>query len=127
MAGHKDEVAIEGLKVRTFLGCKKWEKMTKQDVIIDLRLWTDLTNPGLSDKLDDTNNIYYVSEFVSRYVSASSHNLSENLAFAILRLLLGKFEFEEAEVTVKKPCQFKDADHSLVRIRRTQDTLAKLV
>jgi dihydroneopterin aldolase len=49
---HNDEIAVEGLKLHAFLGTKEWEKMTQQEVLIDFRVWTDLSQQSRTDRLE---------------------------------------------------------------------------
>lgn len=116
----KDELSVEGLTLRCFLGTKKWEKMTRQEVVIDLKIWSDLSKAAKSDSLEHTVNIGKVVSEVTKYVGASTHRLIESLALELARIIVTEFNVSEVEVKVKKPGAFKNATYESVILRRSR-------
>ena len=51
-----DTIIIKDLLVRNTIGVDSWERLKKQDILINVRLQTDLTRAGSSDELGETVN-----------------------------------------------------------------------
>mgnify|MGYP003536091421 CR=1 FL=1 len=54
MAG--DRILIEGLCARCIIGVNSDERTERQDVVIDIDLYTDMSSPGRTDDIRDAVN-----------------------------------------------------------------------
>ena len=114
-----DCIEIKGLRLRCIIGFNPDERRDKQDVMIDLVLFTDLRKGGLSDDPDDILNYRTVNKAVIRHVEASSFKTLEALATSIARVAVVECGAPHIQVTVHKPGALRFTDDVLVTIERT--------
>ena len=105
-----DRIHIIGLRDECIIGNNDWERVTKQDVVIDITLHADLTKPGESDDIKDTINYRDISKAVQAHVEASSYGLIEAMARNIATICLGPEAVIRADVSVQKPGALRGAD-----------------
>jgi FolB domain-containing protein len=114
-----DRIEIRGLRLRCIIGFNPEERREKQDVIIDMTLFTDLRIGGESDNPDDILNYRTVNKAVIRHVEASSYNTLEALAASIARVAIVDCDVPHIQVTVHKPGALRFTDSVGVTIERT--------
>lgn len=114
-----DRIDIKGLRLRCIIGFNPEERREKQDVIIDMTLFTDLRIGADSDQPDDILNYRTVNKAVIRLVEASSFNTLEALATAIARTAIVDCGVPQLQVTVWKPGALRFTDSVGVTIERT--------
>ena len=119
-----DCIEIRDLMVRAIVGINDEERVNRQDVVINLTIWSDLRDSGRTDDIDDTINYRTLAKLVIELVEESSFFLVEKLATEIALL---SFEFSESieriRVTVEKPGAIRFARSVGVTIERTRDDL----
>jgi len=81
-----DRILIRDLLVRCVLGLTEHERREKQDVVIDMVLFTDLRTGGATDQPADILNYKTINKAVIKHVEASSYNTLEALASSISRV-----------------------------------------
>ena len=113
-----DLIHITGLKINCIIGINDWERVTKQDVVIDITLHADLSKPGESDDIDDTVNYRDISKAIQAHVEASSYGLIEAMARNIATICLEPEAVVRADVSVQKPGALRGADSVGVEISR---------
>ena len=116
MAG--DRILIEGLCARCIIGVNNDERTERQDVVIDIDLYTDMATPGRTDDINDAVNYKEVKKKVLALVESSSFFLIEALAEAISRLCLEDEAVERVRVRVDKPLALRFAKTVGVEITR---------
>lgn len=114
-----DRIEIHGLRLRCIIGFNPDERREKQDVIIDMTLFTDLRIGGESDNPDDILNYRTVNKAIIRHVEASSYNTLEALAASIARVAVVECGAPHIQVTVQKPGALRFTDSVGVTIERT--------
>ena len=114
----RDVIEIRDLLLRTIIGVNDWERKDRQDVLINLRLFTDTRKPGRTDRIEDALNYRTLTKRVIALVEGSRFFLVEKLAEEIARLCVQEFGVEEVEVSVEKPGALRFARSVGVRIRR---------
>lgn len=98
-----DKIHIRDLALQCVIGVFDEERDHKQDVLINITLFTDLREAGESDNIEHTVNYKAVKQAVKALVEGSSFMLVEALAEAIAKTCL-KFErVEQVDVLVEKP------------------------
>ena len=117
MANH-DEIEIRGLRLRCIIGFNPDERREKQDVVIDLTLFTDIRKGGDTDDPGDILNYKTVNKAVIKLVEASSYNTVEALATAIARLAVTQYGVARIRVRVHKPGALRFSDSVGVLIER---------
>jgi FolB domain-containing protein len=98
-----DQIHIRDLLLRTIIGINPDERANRQDTVINLTLYTDISGAEQSDHIGDAIDYRSVTKAVIAHVEASSYNLVETLAISIARLILSEFPVERVRVGVEKP------------------------
>ena len=97
-----DQIHIKNLLLRTIIGINEEERRNKQDVLINITLYTDHTTAA-SDDIADTVNYRTITKQTIKLVEESQFNLVEKMALEITNLCLADPRVERAVVTVEKP------------------------
>jgi FolB domain-containing protein len=116
-----DFIEIENLRLRCVIGFSEHERKDKQDVMINLRIGTDMRKAGESDNPDDAFNYRTVTKAIIAHVETSSYSLVEKLAAEIARICVVDFGAPFAQVRVHKPGALRFSDSVGVVIERTPD------
>jgi FolB domain-containing protein len=119
-----DQILIQNLRLRCFIGFSEHELRDKQDVVINMTLFTDLRAAGEDDNPDDLLNYRTVNKAVIAHVEASHYNTVEALAANIARLAITEQGVPHIRVEVFKPGALRFADNVGVVIERTRDDYA---
>jgi FolB domain-containing protein len=119
----QDRIEIKDLLVRAIIGIKPAERTDRQDVLINLVLWTDLRAPGRSDDIGEAVNYRSVTKDVLALVEGSDHHTVEKLATEIASLVLARYPVTEVTVGVEKPGALRFARSVGVTITRNRSDL----
>lgn len=98
-----DRIFFEGLQVRCILGVNDVERVHKQDVLIDVELWTDVRPAAKSDDFADAVDYRALKKRILAFVETSSFHLVETLAERVAAICLEDTRVEQARVRVEKP------------------------
>lgn len=119
-----DLIEIHDLLLRTIIGINADERVNLQDVVINVRLETDLRTPGRTDQIEDAVNYRTITKRIIDLVENSRFHLVEKMAEEIARLCLEERGVERATVSVQKPSALRFARSVGVTIERTRDDIA---
>jgi dihydroneopterin aldolase/D-erythro-7,8-dihydroneopterin triphosphate epimerase len=98
-----DQIHIKDLLLRTIIGTKPDERANKQDVLINITLYTDHSAAAVSDDIADTADYRTITKRVIQRVETSDFYLVEKMAVEIAQICLVDPRVERAVVTVEKP------------------------
>ena len=98
-----DKVIIKNLMLRGIIGVNDWERKEKQDIIINITLYTDTRAVARTDSLEGGINYRSVCKSVGKLVESTSFYLVETLAEEIAKLCLREFPADAITVSVEKP------------------------
>ncbi|MBN1200565.1 MAG: dihydroneopterin aldolase [Anaerolineae bacterium] len=112
-----DKILVKNLLVRGIIGFNDWEREKKQDILVNLTLYTDMRAAGRSDNPDDALNYRTITKAVIDYVESSEHSLVEALAKAVARICI-EHGAARAVVRVEKPGALRFAESVGVEIER---------
>lgn len=115
-----DKILIKDLLTRCIIGVGDEERKDKQDVVINIVLWADLSSAGSSDRLEDSVDYSRIKKEVIAMVEASEYHLVEALAERIAGICLGHRLVQQVQVTVEKPSALRFARSVGVEIVRGQ-------
>jgi dihydroneopterin aldolase/D-erythro-7,8-dihydroneopterin triphosphate epimerase len=115
-----DRILIKDLMLRCILGLSGEERREKQDVLINLVLWTDLTRAAVSDSIEDTVDYTALKKRIITLVEGSQFHLAETLADRIASLCLEQPAVQQVQVTLEKPTALRFAHSVGVEITRTR-------
>ena len=99
----EDKILIHDLLVRGILGVNDWERQEKQDIVINLALFTDVRPAARTDELENAVNYRTVCKKIVEHVEGSSRLTVEALAEDIARLTLSIPRVHRVRVRVEKP------------------------
>lgn len=98
----EDKILIEDLLLRCIIGANDDERRDKQDVLINLTMYADVSRPGETDNIDDAVNYRTIAKRVIQHVESSKFFLVEAMATSIARIILAEFPVERVKVKVRK-------------------------
>jgi FolB domain-containing protein len=118
-----DQIHIKDLLLRGIIGLNDWEREKKQDILLNITLFTDLSRAGKSDDIDDSVNYRTLTKKIINHVETSSRLTVEALAADIVTLCLDASGVERARVRVEKPGALRFARSVGVEIEREKGKL----
>jgi len=115
-----DKIHITDLLLQCVIGVNDWERTQKQDVLINVALYTNLSRPCQTDRLEDSIDYKEIKKEIIAMVENSSFNLIERLAGEIARISLAHTAVKAVRVRVDKPGALRFAKSVGVEIFRAQ-------
>lgn len=120
------KIIIEDLRVSTIIGVNPDEKINKQEVSIDIHIWSDLSEGIRSDSIENTVDYKIIKKEIISYVENSSFNLLETLAYKIGKVILQDNRIRKVKVKVNKPGALTYAKNVAVEVTlKRRNSLAK--
>jgi D-erythro-7,8-dihydroneopterin triphosphate epimerase len=113
-----DFIEINDLLLRTIIGINDEERVNRQDVLINLRLETDLRPAATTDDIADAVNYRTICKQMIDFVEGSQFLLVERLAEEIATLCLADERVTSVRVRVDKPGALRFARSVGVEIER---------
>ncbi len=113
-----DRIEIKDLLLRCILGINAEERRDRQDVLINIVMWTDFHKAASSDDVRDSANYRTITKRIIEHVENSQYFLLETLAEGIAGICLQDEQVRKAEVSVDKPGALRFARSVGVRIER---------
>ena len=98
-----DKIIIKDLLLRGIIGINEDERANKQDILINLVIFSDTRPAATSDDISDAVNYRTITKRIIAHVEQSSDFLVERLAGDIARLIIMEFGVEKVMVRVEKP------------------------
>ncbi len=114
-------VLIEGLKINTVIGVYAWERAIKQLLVIDVKIYHDMSQSFVSDDVAHVINYKTVCEEIEQICHDTKAKLLEHLAYKIMTHLFNHYPCQKIELTIKKPNAITQADSVGVHIVQTLD------
>jgi FolB domain-containing protein len=115
-----DKIYISDILLRCIIGINDWERTQKQDVLINITLYADLSRPCETDRIEDTVNYKEIKRQIIAMVENSNFNLIECLAGSIAQICLANTPIKAVRVRVDKPGALRFAKSVGVEIFRKQ-------
>ena len=116
-----DKVIIKDLVARGIIGINDWERVNKQEILINITLFADLWKAGESDEIDDCVNYRTVAKKVLQHTEDSARFTVEALAADIAKLCLDEPNVQKARVRVEKPGAVRFSHSVGVEIERRKE------
>ncbi len=115
-----DIIYINDLRIETIIGIYGWERRTRQTVVLDIEMGTDIRKASASDDVEDTLNYKTVAERLFEFVGGSEFELIETLAEQISDILLNEFNVPWLRLKLNKQGALKGVRDVGVIIERGQ-------
>ncbi len=116
-----DRILISDLSARCIIGINDDERREKQDVVINLSIFADLSKAGKTDRFGDSVDYRSIKKSVLSLVESSKYYLLEALAEAIAAKVLEVADVSEVQVRVDKPSALRFARSVGVEITRKRE------
>lgn len=113
-----DSIFINEILIRCILGINPEERIEKQDVLISLKIKTDLKPAGMSDDFHDTIDYRALKKSIVEMAENSEFYLVEALAEKVSDIVLQDERVHEVKVKVEKPTALRYAKSVGVKIKR---------
>jgi len=98
-----DRIFITGLTINTIVGIYDWERTTRQRVILDLEMSTDITEAASSESIEHALNYKTLSDTLVEFIEASEFQLVETMAERICEIIRQDFGVQWVKLTLHKP------------------------
>ncbi len=122
ISAYDDKIYIRDLAIRCIIGVNEDERTEKQDVIINVILFTDTGKAGQTDALEDSVDYKKVKKAIISLVESSEFLLIEKLADEIAKVCLDDAKVQKVDVTVDKPGALRYTRSVAVNIVRTRES-----
>ena len=119
-----DRIHIQDLSLRCVIGVLPEERREKQDVVLNVTLFVDLTRAGDTDSLADTVDYKSLKGRIRTLVEDSCFSLVEKLASEVAGVCLADPRVARVAVRVDKPGALRFARSVAVEIERSRDWAA---
>ncbi|MAG13046.1 MAG: dihydroneopterin aldolase [Spirochaetales bacterium] len=116
-----DKIHISDLLLRCIIGINPDERVKKQDVVINITLYSDLSAACISDSIEETIDYGELKNKVVAMIEPSSFCLIEKMAEEISRICLSTDGVVASKVKVEKPGALRLARTVGIEITRTKE------
>lgn len=113
-----DRIIIKDLLIRGIIGISERERSQRQDILVNLVLFGDISAAGKSDNIQDCINYRTVAKKTIAFVEHSARYTVEALASDIARFCLEEPGVKGVQVRVEKPGAVRFAQSVGVEIER---------
>ncbi|MCF6278178.1 MAG: dihydroneopterin aldolase [Anaerolineales bacterium] len=113
-----DKILITNLRARGILGVYARERVTPQDMLLNITLYTDTRQAAVSDALEDCVNYDALSQKVRAHAESAQRQTVEALAEDIAAICLAEDGVKKVRVRVEKPDALDFVDKVGVEIKR---------
>ncbi len=97
-----DIIYLNDLRIDAIIGIYDWERRTKQRLILDIEMGTDISKAAASENVDDTIDYKAVAKRIITFVNDSEFELVETLAEKIAEILLSEFNVPWCRLRLNK-------------------------
>ena|SRR4030081_3853860 len=116
-----DRILLEGMAFQGHHGVRPAERERPQEFKVDVELDCDLSEPGRSDRIEDTIDYRQVRAIAKEVIEGESKKLLETLAGQIADRVLELPRVAGVSVRIsKRPESMQPIDSAAVRIKRTR-------
>ena len=116
-----DKILIRDLRLRCIIGIEEFERREKQDVRINVAIWSNLTEAAKTDDIRKSVDYKEITKRIIRLVEGSEFRLVETLAEKVAESCLEHSKVQKVRVTVEKPGALRFARSVGVSILRKRD------
>ena len=113
-----DKILITNLHAHGIIGVYEEERITPQDMLINITLYTDTHRAAQTDSLDDCINYDALSQKVKKHAENARRLTVEALAEDIAQISLEEVGVKKVRVRVEKPDAIRFVEKVGVEIKR---------
>ena len=97
-----DIIYLKDLRIDTIIGIYHWERCTRQTVILDVEMGTDIRRAAMSDSIEHTLDYKAVAKRLISFVGESEFELVETLAERVAEIILNEFMVSWVRLSINK-------------------------
>lgn len=117
-----DRIHIRDLSVMGIIGINPDERLTEQEVLVNVTLWADTRPAATSDEIGDAVNYRTINKSLIAHIEEGKPMLVERLVAELVQICFdGDDRVREVEMTVEKPGALRHARSVGVTIRRERE------
>ncbi len=113
-----DIIFLDDLQIETIIGIFDWERNTKQTVMFNLEMATDIKKAAASDAIEDTLDYKAVAKRIIQFVEESEFQLVETLAERVAEIIMNEFSVPWVRVRLNKSGAIRGAKGVGILIER---------
>ena len=115
-----DRIFINELVVSGIIGINPDERVTQQEISVNVIMWADTSVAAHSDDIADAVNYRTVAKRIIEHIESGEPMLVERLVQEIADLCLEDERVDSVEVTVEKPGALRHARSVGIKILRSR-------
>ncbi len=115
-----DRIFIKDLVVSGIIGINPDERVTEQDICVNVIMWVDTSPAAHSDDIRDAVNYRTISKAIIAHIEQGKPMLVERLVQEIADMCLEDERVDSVEVSVEKPGAVRHARSVGIRILRSR-------
>lgn len=116
-----DKVFIKDLLVRGIIGIRDWEREKKQDILINVTVYTDTLRAAETDDINDCVDYSALTKKIQSHAETAKRLTVEALANDLAKLCLEEKLVRKVVVRVEKPGAVRFAKSVGVEVERKRD------
>ena len=116
-----DKVFIKDLLVRGIIGIRDWEREKPQDILINVTIFTDISQAATTDDIKDCVDYSALSKKIQIHAETAARLTVEALANDLAMICLKEKLVKKVIVRVEKPGAVRFAKSVGVEIERKRD------
>ena len=121
MTGQLDQIHIRDLSVQGIIGINPDERVTRQEVLVNVTMWVDSRPAARSDDIADAVNYRTITKALIAHIESGEPFLVERLVAELAQICLDADDgIHEVEVTVEKPGALRHARSVGITIHRSR-------
>ena len=113
-------IGIKRLRIHCIIGDLPHERVTTQDLLVDIKVRADFSACVKSDRLENTVDYVRIAEIAATRAFEGKYQLIETFAAAVLQSLFEEFPISWAWIKVDKPEAILAAECSTVELERSR-------
>ncbi|MGD2118860.1 MAG: dihydroneopterin aldolase [Chromatiales bacterium] len=117
-----DIIFLRDLRIETIIGIYDWERETRQTVVLDIEMSTDVARAAASDDIRDALNYKSIAKRLIQFVGDSEYQLVETLAEECAQIIRHEFNVDWVRLEVNKQGAVSGSRDVGVIIERGQRT-----
>ena len=119
-----DKVFIKNLIARGIIGINDWEREKKQEICINITLFTDISQAAKEDNIDQSVNYRTIAKKVLSHTESKGYFTVEALALGIAKICFEEQKVKQVKVSVEKPGAVRFSESVGVEVIRTREDIA---
>ena len=113
-----DKVFIKNLRVHTIIGVDDEERLTPQNILVNVTIFIDTRAAATSDNIQDCVDYSLVAKEIGSKAISVKRFTVEALAEDLAQIILNHSKVQKVLVRIEKPAALKDAESAGIEIER---------